>query len=51
MSRSKKKNSKFNDSVEIYLGIRKPMPKPSRPFKEKGKEKFDWRKALNDRDE
>jgi len=51
MSRSKKKNSKFNTNVEMYLSIRKPMPKASGPFKEKNKKRFDWRKEINNEDQ
>ena len=51
MSRSKKKNSKFNTNVEMYLSIRKPMPKASGPFKKKNKKRFDWRKEINNEDQ
>ena len=51
MSRSKKKNSKFDTNVEMYLSIRKPMPKPSSPFKEKNKKRFDWRKEIYNDDQ
>lgn len=45
MKKYKKEGSK---QIDLMKMIRKEMPRPSAPFKEKNKKRFDWRKVLND---